>query len=557
MKSFFSLPFLLAVLVTFSAPLIAKADSASDYLKSEVNSGSWLTSVDRPTFQKFYGDRGFQPVWTTNDGTLNARASELREAVARVVAAHGMRPTDYWTSKIESFFQPNFDPRTWLAAEMALSKVFLDVSIDLNVGRVNPQAVSTDIKFTQRSFTDWAALADAANGSSIAALWDRLAPQHEGYKRLQIALAHMRDVERAGGFKPIYPISKTLQKGSNHPLVKSIKLRAQAMGYNVSSIDTRFDDELVAIIKDIQEWNLATPTGKLGPGDTSSWEWFGVSSARRIQQIELSMEKYRWLPRELEARHIFVNLATQRLRVQDPNAPAAVREMKTINGRPDRKTPSMRDETKNVVLNPTWGVPPTVFAEDKLTHIRDLLTHGGWYAFDSWMAQMRFVTMDSTMTSIIDSHSIDWMNLNPKQADFFIIQQPGYNNALGVAKVLLGNPWMIYMHDTNERDLFLSTYNRARSSGCIRLERPLDMVEYLLRGTNWTRPALDAFVAKPGETKDKETWVKIPDGNRIPLYTMSLTTQVGDDNIIRFTQDVYGQNLQLLQTLQAAGFYKQ
>ncbi len=546
------------VAFTLMKPTVARAQATeAQYIKDEVVAGAWLKPSHRPLFQKFYGDRGYAAVWTSN-GQLTQRAIELRAAVLRVVPAHGLKMKDYWTPQIESFFRPNFDVRAWLAAEMALSKVFIDVSIGLNIGRINPQTIATDIKFTQRTFTDWPELQNAANGGGIAATWDRLAPQHEGYKRLQIALSRLVETERAGGFKPIYSTKKTLQIGTNDPIVKAIKRRAQAMGYLVSSIDNAYDAELARIIADIQEWNLAAPTGKLAPNDSASWEYFSVSSVRRIQQTELSMEKYRWLPRELEARHIFVNLATQRLKLQDAgNSLDTVREMKTINGRPTRKTPSMRDETRHVVLNPTWGVPPRIFAEDKLTHIRELLSKGGYPAFDSWMTANRYTVMDETLTSIIQSNTIDWMNLDPSAPrGFFIVQQPGYMNALGRAKVMLGNPWMIYMHDTNERDLFSTAANRARSSGCIRLERPIDMVEYLLRGTNWNRSALDAFVAKPGETKDKETWVKIPEANRIAIYTMSLTAQIGDDNIMRFTQDVYGQNLEVLKALQAAGFYK-
>ncbi|MES2962577.1 MAG: L,D-transpeptidase family protein, partial [Bdellovibrionota bacterium] len=561
MKTFRSYSLAMALFFAFglsvvATPSISLAQSEADYVKEEVELGAWLKPSNRPYFQKVYGDRAFQPIWTAN-GQLNVRAIELRNAVLRAVPAHGLRVRDYWTNQIESFFQPNFDSRAWLAAEMALSKVFIDVSIQLNVGRVNPEAIATDIKFAQRSFTDWPELQAAANGAGIAALWDRLAPQHEGYKRLQIALARMQTIEKAGGFKALYAPKITLKKGSKNPVVKSLKLRAQAMGYLVSNVDDVFDEELEEHVQDIQEWNLAPSTGVLTPSDSQSWEWFAVSSARRIQQLELSMEKYRWLPRKLEERHIFVNLATQRLKLHDPtNTLDSVREMKTINGRPSRKTPSMRDETKHVVLNPTWGVPPRIFAEDKLTHIRELLTKGGYPAFDAWMNANRFHVMDETLTQRLAAGSIDWMNLDPKEAKFYIVQQPGYMNALGRAKILLGNAWFIYMHDTNERDLFLTAANRAKSSGCIRLERPIDMVEYLLRGTKWNRTELDAFVAKPGETKEKESWVKIPEANRIVVYTMSITSHVGDDNVIRFTQDVYAQNLAVLQSLQAAGFYK-
>ena len=519
--------------------------SEADYIKSEVETGTWLTPASRPFFHKLYSDRGYQPIWT-NEGQLNSRATELRSAVFTTLPAHGLPSKDYWTQQIESFFQPTFDPRAWLAAEMALSKIYMDAAIQVSTGRLSPDSISKDIKFTRRQFLDWSDLQSAANNGGISAMLDRLAPQHEGYKRLQTALARLREVQAQGGFGVLAPSRSTLRVGVNAPIVKSIKTRVSKMGYFVSSIDTVYDSELSEIIKDIQDHNMANPTGVLGPRDAQSWEYFSVSSAKRIQQIEINMEKYRWLPRQFENKYLFVNLATQKLKLVDPsNTMESVKEMRVVNGRPTRKTPSMRDETSAIVFNPTWGVPPTVFAEDKLTKIRDLLSTQGWAGFDAWMDQMRFTIMDSSLQ----------MNLDPKTADFFIVQQPGYNNALGVAKIVLKNPWSIYMHDTNERELFTQSM-RARSSGCIRLQRPLDMVEYLLQGSEWNRAKIEDYVAKPGETKEKETWVKIPQQNKLAIYTMSLTAQVGDDNIIRFTSDAYQQNAQILTALQANGFYK-
>ncbi|RYZ63267.1 MAG: hypothetical protein EOP05_23930, partial [Proteobacteria bacterium] len=114
----------------------------------------------------------------------------------------------------------------------------------------------------------------------------------------------MRSIEAQGGFKPLGKISSTLKVGSNSSVVKDIKARATALGYYVGAIDSKFDSQLSSVISDIQQSNLAQVTGTVSPKDSATLEWFSVSSTRRIQQIEMSLEKYRWLPRNLEQRHI-------------------------------------------------------------------------------------------------------------------------------------------------------------------------------------------------------------------------------------------------------------
>ncbi|MEK7355733.1 MAG: hypothetical protein AAB250_04760, partial [Bdellovibrionota bacterium] len=107
------------VAFTLMKPTVARAQATeAQYIKDEVVAGAWLKPSHRPLFQKFYGDRGYAAVWTSN-GQLTQRAIELRAAVLRVVPAHGLKMKDYWTPQIESFFRPNFDVRAWLAAEMA------------------------------------------------------------------------------------------------------------------------------------------------------------------------------------------------------------------------------------------------------------------------------------------------------------------------------------------------------------------------------------------------------------------------------------------------------
>ncbi len=531
-------------------------DPAQAAMKASIASIGEGLGPSRVLIRKLYETRTYTPIFIIN-GQPSQAAKDLKTAVETVAPAHGLPVGDYWTPKQEAYLSAPIEPSLVNQAELDLARVYVELAVHISTGRVSPTSISHDVKYSRQPFNG-AALPAGIGGEGIGTMLNRIAPQHSLYRQQLSILARLLQIKAQGGFPALVHAKSTLKVGANAPIVSQLKTRLSMLGYHLSNTSSVYDQELSEVIKDVQVNNLTDPTGTIPPGSSATWEYFGASSDRRIQQVEANLEKLRWLPNQLESRHIFINLATSHLYVTDPNlAPQfdSLRDMRIINGRPTRKTPSMRDETSDIVLNPTWGVPTTVFREDKVPMIRDIIAKQGQYGLQQWFYEKHFTVMDNTFTNYIDPMSIDWFSLDPKFANFYIVQQPGYDNALGVAKVMLKNPWSIYMHDTNERQLFPSNL-RALSSGCMRMEHPIDMVEYLLQGTQWNRFAIDSFVAQPGETKDKETWVKIPAANKIVLYTMPLTANLGSDGVIRFTRDLYSQNTSILSTLKAAGFYR-
>lgn len=538
------------IIVGFSLNASAQVSSLS--IKSEIESSVKLSQASKSQLAALYAGRGYEPIWVNTQG-LNDAAKSLRAAVAKI-NLHGFPVTDYWPAAVETAFTTPLAPSAQLAQEIALSRVLLVVASNLSVGRVDPSSVSEDVKFEQRTFTGIDKVIQSLATQNFEQLFDSLAPSHDQYLKLKQVLSRLRAIEASGGFAAIRPSGSTLQRGSASPIVRELKVRAKLMGYPITNIDNQFDVELENAIKDIQKANLASPTGKLSPSDKASWEFFSVTSARRIQQVELNMEKFRWLPTSLESRHIFVNLAIQEARLIDPSLSNPLLSVQgVINGRPERKTPSMRDEIKSVVMNPTWTVPPTVFSQDKLPAIQKIQGQGQ-AALRSWFAQKGFRVLRSS--GELDPADIDWLRMSGSNPSVSLQQKPSYDNALGIVKFPMGNPWAIYMHDTNERNLFGSKSNRQLSSGCVRLPKPVDFAAYLLKGTQWTRESIEAILAKPGEIKDKPTQVNLPKEVRLPVYIISITARLGDDGVMRFTQDHYQQNLALLNKLKASGYYR-
>ena len=547
----------LGIIVTAFALLIgsfAQAQVNAQSIQAEINSSAKLSKTARAQLTQLYTTRNFEPIWVNAQGLTQA-ALNLRSAIP-LVSSHGLPVNDYWPATVDAAFVTALDPVAALNQEIALSRILVALAKDVTVGRVDPSSVGDDVKFEQRSFDQWALLQQAVANQSFNLLWDQLAPQHEHYKKLKQVLSKLKAIQANGGFAPIGSSPTTLKLGSVSSKIVELKQRAKLMGYFISNLDNRFDSDLEAAIKDIQKANLATASGRLSPTDKASWEFFSVSSARRIQQTELNMEKFRWLPRTLESRHVFVNLAIQQAQLVDPNLTNYNLEIQgIINGRAARKTPSMRDEIYYLVMNPTWTVPITIFSEDKLPLIQGLALQGP-EAVRSWFFENRFKVLTKDLKTELDPASIDWINLNPKASAIYIQQQPGYDNALGVVKFMMRNPYSIYFHDTNDRNLFATKSNRLISSGCLRLPFPIDFAEYLLKGTKWDRYAIEDHVAKPGEIKDDDTTVLLPQANRLPVYIISITARLGDDGVMRFTQDHYQQNLALLNKLKASGFYR-
>jgi len=319
------------------------------------------------------------------------------------------------------------------------------------------------------------------------------------------------------------------------PVVGRIKTRLAALGYTITNMDNKFDTETQQAVGDIQRVLKMNPDFIVSPGG-STIRYLETSLEARLAQVRADLEKLRWLPQDPKSRYIFVNLAFSSLLLMDYNeANPVVFNFKTINGRFERKTPSMVDKIYQVILNPFWTIPPTVFLKDKVEALQGL---GPWEIREFFDRNHYYVVSENFRTQY-DPTTIDWHNITSSRVGFFIRQRPNYSNALGVVKFSLTNGEAIYLHDTGERELFNQS-NRLLSSGCVRVEKPIDLAEYVLRGTQWNRFAIENHVARPGEVLSRETPIEIK--NTIPVYMLPVTSHYASDGVMRFTADVYGHN---------------
>ena len=244
-----------------------------------------------------------------------------------------------------------------------------------------------------------------------------------------------------------------------------------------------------------------------------------VPVEERLRQLELNMERWRWLPRELGTRYLLINIANFTLEVVDQDQP--VLTMRTIVGRPDRPTPILQSALSQVVLSPYWHVPQRIALQDKLPVIRK---------DPHYLARHGFQVVRGR--HVIDPTTIAWAQLTRTHFPYRLRQRPGATNALGRIKFLLPNPFDVYLHDTQARALFHAPV-RTFSSGCIRLEKPLELAAYLLRADPvWTPDKIRRAVERPQEQV-------ISLATPLAVYVLYRTAWVAADGSVQFRPDLY------------------
>ncbi|MFN7730029.1 MAG: L,D-transpeptidase family protein [Bdellovibrio sp.] len=457
---------------------------------------------------------------------------QMADFVSQVPEAHGLYLTPMEQNLVAQIRMMNPEQ-----SRAALVPLFTAIARQLYTGRLNGAEVGSDIRFSKKSLPD-EKIREMMNESagSTERLIKLLSPQIVDYRMLLRLLNRLKEIQTVEVWGALPKFKKPLKLGVVDPAVVELKKRLVSLGFQITNLDSRFDEQTDAAVADIQRQLKLKPDRIVSPGGGTQ-KYLETPIAERIEQVRADLEKLRWLPQNPTDRYIFVNLAFSSLLLMDRSrANPVVFNFKTINGRVERKTPSMVDKIYQIILNPYWTVPPTVFIKDKVEMIR----HLGYWEVEDYFAQNNFIVVSENFRQQYSPSQIDWRNITSSSGNgFFIRQKPNYFNALGVVKFGLTNGEAIYLHDTGERELF-SEENRLRSSGCVRLEQPLEMAEYLLAGTKWDRFAIENHVARPGEVLDRETPIEVK--NQIPVYMLPITSHYASDKVMRFTADVYGHN---------------
>lgn len=502
--------------------------------------GNFIIHTD--TLTKLYSLRSFNAIWVDSDGRPNRMALALKSYLL-TADRQGLISGDYWDADVEDLFvAAQSNQKNWITFELAASEAMIRYATHLSVGRFDPESIDSDIKYKKKDFGEYAGLIEAINAGpeKIGAGLDRFAPSHKRYADLVLALNQLRVVKNKGGWATLASPASNIKLGVTSPLIEQIRERFNQLGYVISPVGATADAEFDRVLREFQANNGLRVDGVIGTR-SEVLRVLNYSVNQRIAQIEVNMEKLRWLPRVMEARHIMVNLATTEFNLFDGDK--KIFDFKTINGQPFRRTPSMRDVLFRIILNPPWRIPDSIAVKDKIPALQKDL---------SYLQKRNMKLMDARTNTEVDPAAINLSDISIRNMPYYIRQNPGYNNALGVMKFdLRHNPWEIYLHDTDERGLFVES-SRHRSSGCIRLEHPMDLAEYLVQGLpDWDRLRLMDSVPSKLETNSRESITVNLKDNAIPVYTIYLTVEKSATGGLRFVDDVYGQDLRISKALQS------
>ncbi len=487
------------------------------------------------TLPLFYERRGYRPAWVGDLGLL-PRVDSLVRAI-RSAESEGLASCDYHIAAIEAVL-PNVrkeeergrpDPQEYVELELLLTDAFLVYGSHLLHGKTDPVEVDAEWHVSGRG-NDLAAVLESAlrrfEAGEVESALQSLLPERSGYGRLRDALARYRRLAEGGGW-PELPPGETLGKDDVDERVVLLRERLAVEGYLPDSAGgDHFDSELEEAVVRFQEHRGLDADGRIGKGTLAA---LNVPAWDRVRQIEVNLERWRWLPLELGERFAVVNIANFQLYVVEGED--VVLDMRVVVGKDYRRTPVFSDEIRYLVFAPYWNVPRSIAVKDMLPKIRKDVTY---------LEKERFTVLTGwgPDTEEVEPRMVDWDAMTQENLPYRFRQEPGTNNALGRVKFMFPNEFSVYLHDTPAKALF-SRNVRTFSSGCIRVERPVQLAEYLLAGDpSWTRE--DILTAMDG---DAEKTVRLPEP--VPVHILYWTAWADEDGSVQFRNDIYERDIPL------------
>jgi murein L,D-transpeptidase YcbB/YkuD len=485
-----------------------------------------------------YAQNGYKPLWVEN-GTLTARGQSILDNL-RGSAAKGLNPEDYDVARLTDWASRIHDSG---GAARELAALDLSITIDLmryasalHQGRVDPRQIHFAIR--QKDQLDAATFVGnfLLSNESLSDLLAQIEPPFRGYRNTLAVLARTQELAFKEPVKmPVRP-RFPLRQGQHYLDIDVLAARLAFLGDLESSPNQgalkTYDGYIVEAVKRFQARHGLPANGTL---DALSWQALTTPLSRRVEQLELALERWRWLPSTVKPA-IVVNLPEFQLRVFDDNGQIALR-MPVIVGKAYRhRTPVFEDDLDAVIIRPWWNVPLSIQRSEMVKLVRANL---------DYLRKNRLQVVD-TSNNAVGSLSQDELLKGLQSGDLRLRQEPGPDNSLGLLKFDFPNDYSVYMHGTPAHQLF-SQARRDFSHGCIRVENPEALAEWVLRyDQTWSKEKIAATV-------NGERTIRIPVSPPVAVLVLYGTAVVEENGEVHFFDDIYGYDRELTKAL-ASGY---
>jgi murein L,D-transpeptidase YcbB/YkuD len=465
---------------------------------------------ERDAVEAFYRNRGFAPLWIDN-GAGNARAAST-VAYLKGVDADGLEPSEYAAPELKA----GLDPEALADADIKLTVAAITYARHAATGRVSFTRISDDIYYDQTVPAPADVLAKLAATNDTKGMLAAYLPQHRAYQALKAKYAEARAKRGDEGPARIpsgqaLKFSKDLMQDPRVPLIR------ERLGVPAED-NTAYNQALADAVKKFQADKKLPANGILTQATIDAIN--GPRHDRDADIIFANLERWRWLPHTLGSdrlgdTYVMVNIPDFTLKVVRDGA--VYWTTKIVTGKPGMATPMISPDMKFITVNPTWNVPPSIIAREYLPVVRQ------------------------------DPTALERIGLrmeNNKDGTVRIYQPPGERNALGRIRFNFPNKFLVYQHDTPDKQLF-SEAKRAFSHGCMRVENPVKYAERLLT----------IEFPNDGYTEDKirkmfgNNELNIDFPKPLPVHITYQTAFVGDDGKLELRDDIYGRDARVLQAL--------
>jgi len=482
--------------------------------------------------------------WLDASGRPNASARDALQLLAEA-PADGLVAQDYQARELALQAAalsraPEAAAPTAQAFERALNAAMQRFLHDLHRGRVDPRSLGFRVEQRESEVPDFAALLHAAAADlRLPQAAADLRPRLRQYGKLREALARYRALaaDTLPDLLPTIAPARSLKTGDTYTGAAALQRRLAALGdlpVDAPPPGDRYDAALVDGVKRFQVRHGLEADGALGNTTLAA---LNVPLAQRVQQLELALERLRWLPDLGGQPFIGINIPMFRLWAWDPAPPAAqLIDMGVVVGRAlNTQTPVLLEQMRYLVFRPYWNVPRSIVRNEVLPALaRDpgyLKRH-----------DMEIVRGAGDTTQPVEASSSENLALL-RQGVLRVRQRPGPQNSLGLVKFIFPNDANVYLHDTPATQLF----GRARrdfSHGCVRVERPGALAQWVLRDQpKWTRERIEAAMAGPAS-------LRVDLVRPLPVILFYVTAMVMPaDPSLRFAQDIYGHDARLVRAL--------